>query len=151
MYPFVKILIGSTCLWCHVNFGLYSPIYGDQNHKHVLPVKILTNGYEKWIPRVKKVWNTQFHQINLFFSKIIRPSILQFSVLKGTPEWKLTHVTSQLNLKTLITHEIMEILTYFFLQIFIIFDGLPDSSKTSKTFYPCKFPFKLNRNHYRRF
>ena len=34
-------------------------------------------------------------------------------------------------LKTVITHEIMEILTYFFLQIFMIFDGLSDSSKKS--------------------
>ena len=35
----------------------------------------------------------------------------------------------------------MEILTYFFWQIFIIFYGLSDASKTSNTFFACLFPF----------
>ena len=49
------------------------------------------------------------------------------------------------NLKTLITHEIMEILTYFFLQIFIIFEDLSDSSKKSTTFFAWQLPFKVSQ------
>ena len=37
----------------------------------------------------------------------------------------------------------MKILIYFFLQIFIIFDGLSDSNKSSKTFYLWDFPFNV--------
>ena len=36
-------------------------------------------------------------------------------------------------------------LTYLFLQIFIIFDGLPDSRKKSKTFSSCKLPFNIDQ------
>ena len=39
----------------------------------------------------------------------------------------------------------MEILTYFFLQIFIIFDGLSDWSKKWETIFSVKFPFKDTR------
>ena len=43
-------------------------------------------------------------------------------------------------IKTVITHEIMEILTYFFLQIFIIFDCLSDSIKKWETVFSVEFP-----------
>ena len=35
----------------------------------------------------------------------------------------------------------MHILTYFFLQIFMIFEAQSDSSKISTTFFKCQFPF----------
>ena len=90
------------------------------------------NEYNIWIPRAKSDRNVKFCRSNSIISKIMRPSFLQFSVRKGTLVRKLIRndVTSDKNgnFKPEITHEIMEILTYFFLQIFINFDGLSDSS-----------------------
>ena len=39
----------------------------------------------------------------------------------------------------------MKILTYFFLQMFIIFDGLSDLSKKWETIFSVEFPFNGGR------
>ena len=58
-------------------------------------------------------------------------------------EWN-NRITIENNrkLKTVKADEIMEILTYFFLQIFIIFDGLSNSSKKSYGNPEAQLPFK---------
>ena len=43
------------------------------------------NEYNFWIPRAKNVRNVKFYRSNSIISKIMRPSFLQFSVLKCTP------------------------------------------------------------------
>ena len=47
------------------------------------------NEYNFWIPRAKNDRNVKFYRSNSIISKIMRPSVLQFSVLKGTPVQKL--------------------------------------------------------------
>jgi len=49
----------------------------------------LKNDHDFWILCAKNVKSTKFHWSILIISKIKRPSVFQFSVLKGTPEGKL--------------------------------------------------------------
>ena len=77
----------------------------------------------------------------------MRPSVLKFSVLKGTPESRgdksdVTFVKNRKFKPEYLTHEIMEIFTYFFLQIFIISFCLSDSNKKSYGNPGPQFPFK---------
>ena len=47
--------------------------------------------------------------------------------------------------QTWITDKRIESLAYFLLEMFIIFDGLSDSSKISKAIFPSQFPLNLGR------
>ena len=101
------------------------------------------NEYNFWIPRAKNVRNIKFYRSHSIISKIMRPSVLQFSVLKGTPESRGDKSDVTQKIQTWITHEIMEIFTYFFLQMFIIFFCLSDSNKKSYGNPGPQFPFNF--------
>ena len=71
------------------------------------------------------------------FQKLSGLPFLQFSTLTSMTSLVSARVTNSKEfrrIQTLVTHEIMEILNYFFWQKFLIFDALSDSCKTSQNF-----------------
>ena len=57
----------------------------EKNNEGIVHFK---NEYNFWIARAKKVRNVKFYRSNSIISKIMSPSFLQFSVLKGITGWK---------------------------------------------------------------
>ena len=104
------------------------------------------NEYNFWIPRAKNVRNVQFYRSHSIISKIMRPSVLQFSVHKGNP-WvlNLSRVTSLLtktensNLNNSRNNGNFYLL--FFANIHLFF-CLSDSNKKSYGNPGAQFPFK---------
>ena len=91
------------------------------------------------VPKMLEMSN--FIDPTQLFQKLRGLLFCNFQYLKVPCAKLWRHHCPKSKIQTWITQEIMKILTYFFLQIFIIFDGLFDSSRKWETILFSEFPF----------
>ena len=87
----------SYSAWSFLLFSIVILLCHSHSWKIKEGIVYFKNEYNFWIPCAKYARNVKVCRSNSIISKIMRPSFLQFSVLKGTPVRNLSSVTSLLS------------------------------------------------------